>query len=193
MTNKKTLKGTKTEHNLMAAFAGESQARNRYTYYASIAKKEGFEQISAIFNETADNEKEHAKKFFKHLEGTPVTINATYPSVMGDTAQNLKAAAEGENEEWTVLYPEFANVAEKEGFPDVALTFRKISEVEKRHEKRYLALLENVKAKKVFTKDRSVEWKCRNCGYVHTGNSATELCPACQHPKAYFELNQENY
>ncbi|NLF83285.1 MAG: rubrerythrin family protein [Candidatus Gastranaerophilales bacterium] len=192
-TQERKLQGTKTEHNLMAAFAGESQARNRYTYYASIAKKEGYEQIAAIFTETADNEKEHAKRFFKFLEGTPVTINATYPTVLGNTIQNLKAAAMGENEEWVELYPEFAKIAEEEGFMDVAVVFRKIAEVEKHHEARYLKLLENVEQGKVFKKASSLEWKCRNCGYIHTGDSAPQACPACAHSQAYFEVNCENY
>jgi len=190
---KKSLKGTKTEHNLMAAFAGESQARNRYTYYASAAKKEGYEQISAIFLETADNEKEHAKRFFKFLEGNDVEINATYPSKFGNTMENLKAAAGGEHEEWEMLYPEFAKVAKEEGFPEVATTFLKIAEVEKHHEQRYLKLLENVENGTVFKKDVEVEWKCRNCGYIHTGKIAPELCPACIHPKAFYEVNVENY
>jgi len=190
---KKSVKGSKTEHNLMAAFAGESQARNRYTYYAGVAKKEGYEQIAAIFIETADNEKEHAKRFFKFLDGTPVEITATYPSTFGNTAQNLKAAASGENEEWTELYPKFAQIAKEEGFSDVAQAFLKISEVEKHHESRYLKLLQNVETEKVFTKDISTEWKCRNCGYINTGSSAPKACPACVHPQAYFEINCENY
>lgn len=190
---KKSLKGTKTEHNLMAAFAGESQARNRYTYYAGTAKKEGYEQISAIFTETADNEKEHAKRFFKFLEGSPVEITATYPSKFGTTMENLEAAAAGENEEWTDLYPHFADAAEKEGFPEVAAAFRKIAEVEKHHEARYLKLLENIKNEKVFEKASSVEWKCRNCGYHHIGDSAPKVCPACLHPQSFFEVNAENY
>ena len=189
----KSLKGTKTEHNLMAAFAGESQARNRYTYYAGVAKKEGYEQISAIFLETADNEKEHAKRFFKFLEGTPVEITAEYPSFFGDTAGNLKAAAAGENEEWTALYPKFADIAQEEGFPEVAQAFRKISEVEKHHEARYLNLLKNVESGKVFLKDISVEWKCRNCGYTHNDVTAPNQCPACVHPQSYFELNCDNF
>lgn len=192
-TQERKLQGTKTEHNLMAAFAGESQARNRYTYYASIAKKEGYEQIAAIFTETADNEKEHAKRFFKFLEGTPVTINATYPTVLGNTIENLKAAAMGENEEWVELYPEFAKIAEEEGFMDIAAVFRKIAEVEKHHEARYLKLLENVEQGKAFKKASSIVWKCRNCGYIHTGDSAPQACPACAHPQAYFEVNCENY
>ena len=188
-----SLKGTKTEHNLMAAFAGESQARNRYTHYASVAKKEGYEQIAGIFLETADNEKEHAKRFFKFLEGTPVNITATYPSALGDTMLNLKAAASGENEEWTDLYPTFANIADEEGFPQIAVVFRKIAEVEKHHEERYLKLLSNIETDKVFKKDAEIQWKCRNCGYVHNDASAPQMCPACAHPKAYFEVRAENY
>ncbi|HSA06321.1 MAG TPA: rubrerythrin family protein [Candidatus Gastranaerophilales bacterium] len=192
-TGKKSLKGTKTEHNLMAAFAGESQARNRYTYYAGVAKKEGFEQISALFTETADNEKEHAKRFFKFLEGSPVEIKAMYPSSFGDTAHNLKASAMGENEEWTELYPQFADIAEQEGFPEVAHAFRKIAEVEKHHEARYLKLLKNLEIGKVFAKEVKSVWKCRNCGYIHEGESSPKTCPACIHPQAFFELNCENY
>lgn len=189
----RSIKGTKTEHNLMAAFAGESQARNRYTYYASVAKKEGYEQIAALFLETADNEKEHAKRFFKFLDGTPVEITAMYPSTFGDTITNLKAAASGENEEWTDLYPKFADIAEQEGFKDIAFVFRKIAEVEKRHEARYLKLLQNIESGQVFNKSISVEWECRNCGYIHEGNSAPEACPACSHPKAFYEVHCENY
>ena len=190
---KKSLKGTKTEHNLMAAFAGESQARNRYTYYAGVAKKEGYEQIASIFLETAENEKEHAKRFFKFLEGNPVEITATYPSNFGTTIENLKAAAAGENEEWTQLYPEFANIAKQEGFPEVAQAFGSISDVEKHHEDRYIKLLKNVEAGKVFQKDAKIEWKCRNCGYIHTGESSPKACPACIHPQSFFEVNVENY
>lgn len=193
MNTKKSINGTKTEHNLLAAFAGESQARNRYTYYASVAKKEGYEQIAAIFTETADNEKEHAKRFFKFLEGNNIEITATYPTVLADTIQNLISAAAGENEEWTHLYPTFGQIAEDEGFPDVAQAFRKITEVEKRHEARYKKLLENIQNKRVFIKDSSLEWKCRNCGYVHQGEAAPNLCPACLHPQAYFEINCVNY
>ena len=192
-TVQKSLKGTKTEHNLMAAFAGESQARNRYTFYASVAKKEGYEQIAALFLETADNEKEHAKRFFKFLEGTPVNINATYPTVYGDTLTNLKASAEGENEEWTILYPEFADIAQEEGFPEVANAFRKIAEVEAKHEARYLKIHENIESGKVFIKDGKVAWKCRNCGYIHYAESAPKLCPACLHAQSYFELHIQNY
>lgn len=192
-TKMKSLKGTKTEHNLMAAFVGESQARNRYTYYASVAKKEGYEQIAAIFIETADNEKEHAKRFFKFLEGSDVEINATYPSKFGNTVDNLRASAMGEHEEWEILYPEFARIAKEEGFPEIEKTFSKIAEVEKHHEERYLHLLNNVESGMVFAKQEKVDWKCRNCGFVHIGNSAPEICPACIHPKAFFELLAENY
>lgn len=191
--SEKSLRGTRTEHNLMAAFAGESQARNRYTFYASIAKKEGYEQIAAIFLETADNEKEHAKRFFKFLEGNNVEINATYPSKIGTTQENLEAAAKGEHEEWEVLYADAARIAEEEGFMDVSRAFKYILAVEKRHEKRYLKLLENIKTDKVFKKDHNVEWKCRVCGYIHEGESALGVCPACLQPKAHFELQLENY
>jgi rubrerythrin len=193
------LKGTKTEQNLLKAFAGESQARNRYTYFASVAKKEGYEQISGIFQETADNEKEHAEIFFKHLkhsEGKPVEITSMYPAGMiGTTAQNLLAAAEGEKEEHTVLYPEFAKVALEEGFKDIAESFTEIAEVEEKHEKRYRKLLDNVENKKVFKKpgQPEIKWKCRNCGYVHTGENAPDECPACKHPQSYYELFCENY
>lgn len=190
----KSVKGTKTEKNLLASFAGESQARNRYTYFAGVAKKEGYEQISALFLETADNEKEHAKVFFKYLEGGAVEIIASYPAgVIGTTAENLKAAAAGENEEHTKLYPGAADVADKEGFPEVALSFRKIAAVEVEHEKRYLKLLENLQKGLVFKKEQKVRWKCRNCGYVHEGPEAPEQCPTCKHPKAYFEIKETNY
>jgi rubrerythrin len=189
-----SLKGTKTEKNLLAAFAGESQARNRYTYFASKAKKEGYEQIKAIFEETGDNEKEHAERFFKFLEGGKVEIIAMYPAgVIGETAENLEAAAAGEREEWGMLYPDFAKVAEKEGFGEIARTFREIAEVEKYHERRYLKLLDNIKQGKVFKRDKPIKWKCRNCGYVHEGTEAPEICPACAHPRAYYELWCENY
>ncbi len=185
----KSVKGTKTEKNLLASFAGESQARNRYTYYASAAKKEGYEQIAAIFLETAENEKEHAKRFFKFLEGGEVEITASYPAgVIGKTAENLKEAAEGENMEHTKLYPEAAKTAEEEGFKEIAFLFRKVAEVEVHHEQRYLALLKNLKEGKVFKKDSKEKWICRNCGYIHEGNEAPEKCPTCDHPKAYFEL-----
>jgi len=188
------IKGTKTEKNLLAAFAGESQARNRYTFFASQAKKEGYEQISAIFLETAENEKEHAKRFFKFLEGGMVEIQASYPAgVIGTTLENLKAAAKGENEEHTKLYPEAADIAEKEGFSDIASTFRYIAKVEVEHEKRYLKLASNIEKGEVFRKEKVVRWKCRNCGYVHEGKEPPEKCPTCLHPKAYFEIKEENY
>jgi rubrerythrin len=190
----KTIKGTQTEKNLLKAFAGESQARNRYTYFASAAKKEGYEQISALFLETAENEKEHAKVFFKYLEGGMVEITASYPAgVIGTTEENLLAAAEGEKEEWSELYPEFAEVAKKEGFMEVAASFKMISMVEKEHEKRYRKLHENVKTGEVFVKVGPEKWVCRNCGYVFEGTTPPELCPACKHPKAFFELKAENY
>ncbi len=190
----KNLKGTKTEKNLLAAFAGESQARNRYSFFASKAKKEGYEQISAIFQETADNEKEHAEVFFKHLQGEDVEITAMYPAgVIGTTAENLLASAEGEKMEWGTLYPDFAGTAEKEGFPEVASSFREIGKVEAYHERRFRKLLENVKKKKVFKKDKKVKWKCRNCGYVIECDEAPKKCPACQHPQSYYELWVESY
>jgi len=189
-----SLKGTQTEKNLLKAFAGESQARNRYTYFASAAKKEGFEQISGIFLETAENEKEHAKVFFNYLEGGGVEITAMYPAgKIGTTAENLLAAADGEREEWGELYPAFEAIARKEGFLDVATSFKEIAEVEKEHEARYRKLLENVKSKSVFKKGKSMKWKCRNCGYVHEGPEAPEQCPACKHPQAYYEVMAENY
>jgi len=187
------LKGSKTEKNLLAAFAGESQARTRYTFFASVAKKEGLEQISAIFSETADNEKEHAELFFKHLKGGLVEIMAAYPAgVIGSTVENLLAAAEGEKLEWGTLYPNSAEVAEKEGFADVAKTFRMVSKVEAYHERRYRRLLANVEQGKVFKRDKPVMWKCRNCGYVFEGKEAPEKCPVCTHAKSYFELWTEN-
>lgn len=190
----KSIKGTRTEKNLLASFAGESQARNRYTYFASVAKKEGYEQISAIFLETAENEKEHAKRFFKFLEGGEVEITASYPAgIIGTTEQNLKSSAEGENIEYTKLYPEFAKIAEEEGFKEIALAYKSISAVEQQHEKRYLALLKNVQQNKVFKKDVVVKWKCRNCGYVYEGKEAPEKCPACEHPKSFYELLCENF
>jgi len=188
------LKGSKTEKNLLAAFAGESQARTRYTFSASVAKKEGFEQISAIFQETADNEKEHAQLFFKLLKGGLVEITATYPAgVIGSTAENLGAAAEGEKHEWGTLYPNFAEVAEKEGFAEAARIFRMVAKVEAYHERRYRKLLENVKLGKVFKKDNPLMWKCRNCGHVFEGKEAPEKCPVCDHPRSYFEVWCENY
>jgi rubrerythrin len=190
----KNMKGTKTEKNLLAAFAGESQARNRYSFYASKAKKEGYEQIAAIFQETADNEKEHAEVFFKHLQGGDVDIMAGYPAgVIGTTEGNLHAAAEGEKMEWGTIYPDFEQIAEEEGFPMVAHSFREIAKVEAYHERRYRKLLENVKKKQVFKKDKVVKWKCRNCGYVHEGAEAPDVCPACQHKKSYYEIWMENY
>jgi rubrerythrin len=188
------LKGSRTEKNLLAAFAGESQARNRYTFYASAAKKEGYEQIAALFLETADNEKEHAKRFFKFLEGGMVEFTAAFPAgPIGTTAENLKAAAEGEHEEWSKLYPDGARVADEEGFRVVAAAFRSIAQVEIRHEKRYRKLLENVEKERVFRKDASASWKCRNCGYHHEGTEPPDQCPACLHTKSFFELAAENY
>jgi rubrerythrin len=189
-----SIKGTKTEKNVLAAFAGESQARNRYTYFASVAKKEGYEQISAIYTDTAENEKEHAKMFFGLLEGGDVEIVATYPAgVIGDTATNLEASANGERMEWTIIYKDFAKTAKAEGLDQVAAVFKEIAEVEEGHEARYRKLLANVKAGKVFTRDVSVKWRCRNCGYIHEGKSAPKLCPACRHPQAYYEVQAENY
>jgi len=190
----KSIKGTQTEKHLLMSFAGESQARMRYTMFASTAKKEGYEQIAAIFLETAEQEKEHAKKFFSYLEGGPLEITATYPAgIVGTTAENLKASAEGENEEWTDAYPHFADVAEAEGFPVIAATFRKIAAVEAEHEKRYLRLMEKVVAGKVFAREEEIVWQCRNCGHVHTGKEAPKACPTCAHPQAYFEEEKQNY
>jgi rubrerythrin len=187
-------KGSRTEKNLLAAFAGESQARTRYTFFASVAKKEGYEQIAAIFQETSDNEKEHAQLFFKHLQGGIVEINAAYPAgVIASTAENLKAAAEGEKLEWGTLYPNFGDVAEEEGFSEVARTFRSVAKVEAYHERRYLKLLESVTQGRVFKKDTVIKWKCRNCGFVFEGSEAPEKCPACSHPRSYFEVWCENY
>lgn len=189
-----SLKGTKTEKNLLTAFAGESQARNRYNYFAGQAKKEGFEQISFIFAETADQEKEHAKRFFKFLEGGDVMVEAAFPAgVIGTTAENLKAAAGGEHHEWTDMYPGFAKVAREEGFEAIAKVFEAVSVAEKQHEKRYLDLLKNVEQGLVFKKNEKIVWRCRNCGYLHEGLEAPEACPACAHPRAYFELLGENY
>ncbi len=189
-----SLKGTQTEQNLLKSFAGESQARNRYEFFAKIAKKEGYEQISAIFQETANQEKEHAKRFFKFLEGGMVEITAQYPAgIIGTTKENLKAAAEGENEEWTELYPQFAKTAREEGFPEVAEAFEMIATVEAEHERRYLKLLQNLSEDKVFMKEGKVWWKCRNCGYVYESEEALEICPACLHPKAYMQIREENY
>ena len=188
------LKGSETEKNLLKAFAGESQARNRYTYFSSVAKKDGYEQISAIFLETADNEKEHARIFFSYLEGGAVEITAAYPAgKVGLTVQNLEAAADGEQAEWGEIYPYFEKVAREEGFNEVADSFKEIAEVEKEHEKRYRKLLKNVAEGKIFKKPISVKWKCRNCGYVHEGTTAPEKCPACKHPQSFYELLCENY
>ena len=190
----KTLAGTKTEQNLLKSFAGESQARMRYDYFAKQAKKEGYEQISAIFAETALNEKEHAKRFFKFLEGRLVEITAVYPAgKIGTTSENLKAAAEGENEEWTELYPEFAKIADEEGFGEIATAYRMIAKVEKAHEERYTKLFTNLEEGKVFERNGMISWKCRNCGYLHEGTKAPETCPACLHPQAYFEIKENNY
>ena len=190
------LKGSETEKNLLKSFAGESQARMRYTYFASVAKKEGYEQISAIFLETADNEKEHAKIFFKHLNeiNEPLEITATYPAgKIGTIKENLLHAANGEKEEWDILYPEFEKIAKEEGFEEIAKSFHEIAEVEIEHEKRYRKLLENLEKEKVFKKDSEVNWKCRNCGYIHKGEEAPEECPACKHPQAHYEILCENY
>lgn len=196
----KSLKGTQTAINLMKSFAGESQARNRYTYYASIADKEGYKQIKNIFIETADNEKEHAKRFWKFLlaglgDELPamIEITADFPVAQGSTLDNLKAAAAGEKEEWHDLYPEFADVAEQEGFPEIAAVFRKIASAEKRHEIRFLKLAENIEKGTVFKKDEVILWKCGNCGYVHEGKEAPQECPACAHPQAHFEVFTEPY
>lgn len=195
-----SIKGSRTSENLMKAFAGESQARNRYLYAARVAQKQGFEHIAGIFTETADNEKMHAKLFLKHLinngmKGEAVTISATYPAALDEqeTLSNLKWAAEGEKEEWTELYPMFAEIAEDEGFNDIATTFRMVAKVEAKHEARYRKLIENVTNQKVFKKDGKVFWKCRECGYIHEGDSAPNLCPCCKHPQAFFELLAENY
>ena len=188
------LKGTQTEKNILTAFAGESQARNRYTYFASAARKEGFRQISDIFEETANQEREHAKRLFKLLEGGEVEIQAAFPAgFIGSTAENLRAAAGGENHEWTDMYPSFAEVARKEGFEAVAMIFEAIAVAEKQHERRYRGLLANVEAGKVFAKDVPATWRCINCGYVHEGIEAPSVCPACAHPQAHFELLAENW
>jgi rubrerythrin len=189
-----SIKGTKTEQNLLKAFAGESQARMRYDYFSSQAKKEGLEQISAVFTETASNEKEHAKRFFKFLEGGTAEITAIYPAGrIGTTLENLKAAADGEHEEWSDLYKEFADVAQEEGFVEVATAFRMISIAEKAHEMRYRKLFDNLESGKVFSREGKIVWKCRNCGYLHEGENAPTLCPACLHPQAHFEIKEENY
>ena len=188
------LKGSKTEKNILTAFAGESQARNRYTYFASQAKKEGFVQMAFIFEETANQEKEHAKRLFKLLEGGEVEIQAAFPAgVIGNTAENLKGSAAGENYEWTDMYPSFAKAAREEGFHDIAKIFESIAVAEKQHEKRYLGLLANIEGGTVFKKDKSVVWRCRNCGYTHEGSEAPDVCPACDHALAHFELLAENW
>ena len=193
----KSLQNTKTAENLLKSFAGESQARNRYAYYASAAKKENYVQIANLFTETAENEKEHAKRFLKFLSesvnGQMVEITASYPVALGDTKSNLLAAAQGEREEWSELYPQFADIAAKEGFPEIAVAFRKIAEVEKHHEARYRKLYDNLVNDTVFKKPVSVQWKCANCGYIHTGDQAPQTCPACIHPQSYFEVFIENY
>jgi len=189
-----SLKGSRTEKNLLKSFAGESQARNRYTFFASAARKEGYVQIQRIFEETAANEKEHAEVFFKYLEGGDVEITASYPAgKIGTTEENLLAAAEGEHLEWGTLYPDFAKVASEEGFLEVAESFTEIAEVEEEHEKRYRKLLENVKNGTVFKRDEEVEWHCLNCGYINHGKEAPEVCPACEHPQSYYELHIPNY
>lgn len=190
----KSIKGTKTEQNLLKAFAGESQARNRYTYFAGAAKKEGYEQIAAIFYETAENEKEHAKVFFNYLEGSDLEISAAYPAgIIKDTRENLEHAAAGENLEWTTLYSDFEKIASGEGFPEIARSFREIAKVEKFHESRYRKLASNIDAKAIFRKSSSIKWHCRNCGYIHEGQEAPKECPACKHPQAYYEALAENY
>jgi len=190
----KSIKGTKTEHNLLKAFAGESQARNRYTFFASVAKKEGYEQVAGVFLETAEQEKEHAKRFFKFLEGGTLEITASFPAGMiGTTPQNLLAAAEGELEEWEIVYKEFADIAQEEGFPHIETAFRMIASVEAEHEARYRKLLANILDGSVFCKEEAIEWQCRNCGYVHKEENAPAKCPACDHPQAYFEPKKTNY
>lgn len=190
----KSIKGTETEKNLLKSFAGESQARSRYTFFASVAKKEGFEQIAGVFAETAEQEKEHAERFFKFLEGGMLEITASYPAgSIGTTTENLAAAAAGENEEWTELYPEFARIAEEEGFKAIAVAYRQIAKVEAEHEARYRKLLANVNEGKVFEKDEEIMWQCRNCGWVFKGKKAPKTCPACEHAQSYFEPMKQNY
>ncbi|MDD3877017.1 MAG: ferritin family protein [Bacteroidales bacterium] len=190
----KSIKGTRTEQNLLKSFAGESQAKNRYEFFAKVARKEGYVQIANIFEETARQEKEHAKRFFKFLEGGMVEITASYPAgVIAETAENLKAAADGENEEWTALYPEFAEIAKEEGFNEIATAFKMIAKVEAEHEKRYRKLLSNIENDSVFKKEEKVLWECVNCGYVYESAKALETCPACIHPKAHMQLRAENY
>ncbi|MGL5261822.1 MAG: rubrerythrin [Bacteroides sp.] len=190
----KSVKGTQTEKNLLTSFAGESQARMRYTYFAKTAKKEGYEQIADIFLETAEQEKEHAKRMFKFLEGGDVEITASYPAgVIGTTLENLNAAAMGEHQEWAHDYPHFADVAEEEGFPEIAKMYRMICVAEKAHEDRYRAFISNIENTAVFAKEGEVVWQCRNCGYIHVGKTAPKVCPACLHPQSYFEVKKENY
>jgi len=190
----KSIKGTQTERNLLTAFAGESQARNRYTFFASVAKKEGYEQIANVFTETAGNEKEHAEIFFKYLKGGDVEITAAYPAgVIGKTQNNLEAAADGEKMEWSKIYAEFEKTAKKEGFAEIATSFKEISEVEEFHEKRYRKLAKNVGTGEVFKKKTVVKWHCTNCGYIHEGTEAPDVCPACKHAQAYYEVLAENY
>ena len=190
----KSLKGTKTETNILVAFAGESQERNRYTFFASQAKKEGFVQIANIFAETADNEKEHAKRLFKFLEGGEVEVTGGFPAgKIGTTVENLKGSAAGENHEWSSMYPEFAKTAEEEGFPEIAAVMKAIAVAEKQHEKRYLTLAGNIEKDRVFKKEKTVRWRCSNCGYIHEGPEPPNECPACAHPKAYYELLGENW
>lgn len=192
--SKKSIKGTRTEQNLLKSFAGESQARNRYTYFASVAKDEGYRQIEAIFQETADQEKEHAKRFFKFLEGGDLEITASYPAgVIGTTAENLKAAADGEHCEAEELYPEFSKVAEEEGFKEIATAYNNIIKAEKEHERRYLKLLERVESGKFFERDKEIYWQCRNCGFVVKAKKAPAKCPACDHPQEHFEPMRDNY
>ena len=190
----KSIKGTETEKNLLKTFAGESQARMRYTYYAKVAKKEGYEQIAAIFEETANQEKAHAKRMFRYLEGGMVEITASYPAgIISTTAENLKNAAAGENEEWTDLYPKFAEIAANEGFKEIAVMYKSIAKAEAKHEARYLKLLANIEKGEVFKREEKVSWQCRKCGFVHEGKTAPQNCPACNHPQAYFEIEQENF
>ncbi|MCK9314527.1 MAG: rubrerythrin family protein [Verrucomicrobia bacterium] len=190
----KSIKGTQTEKNLLTSFAGESQARMRYTYFAGVAKKEGFEQIAAIFTETADQEKEHAKRMFKFLEGGMVEITACYPAgVIGSTLENLLAAASGEHEEWSADYPKFADIAQEEGFADIAAMYRNIAKAEKGHEDRYRAFVKNIESAQVFAREDEIVWQCRNCGYIHVAKAAPKICPACLHPQAYFEVMKKNW
>jgi len=190
----KSIKGSKTEKNLLKAFAGESQAKNRYTFFAKQARKDGYEQIAALFEETALNEEEHGKLFFKQLEGGAVEITATYPAgVIGTTAENLKAAAMGEHEEWTELYPAFSKIAEEEGFPKVAMLFKLIAKIEEQHDARFTKLLKNLEENKVFERGEKVFWICRKCGHVHFGTKALNNCPVCNHPTSYFEIKAENF